>query len=75
MRKDLHEWHKELPENIFSKTTEYINKLSPDIKAVLKRCAVCDAEQPWVDIGARDDLKLCRREKAQSLMADAFEQK
>jgi len=65
--------YKELPENVFNLTTENLKKLSPDVKAVMKRCAVCVLHSSLVDAEVRTSAKKLRREKAQALMADAFE--
>ena len=65
--------YQEMPENIFSMSTDDINKLSPDVKAVLKRCAVCVVDRPLMDVDVRTNAKRLRREKAQALMADAFD--
>ena len=64
--------YKDLPENIFNMSTKDINKLSPDVKAVLKRCALCVIDCSLVDVDVRLNAKKRRREKAQALMADAF---
>ena len=70
---DLHQWHQELPENLFSMSSDDISKLQPNVKAVVKRCAVCVVTLPLMDLGAREDAKRRRREKAQAVMADAFD--
>ena len=65
--------YEELPENVFNLTTENLKKLSPDVKAVMKRCAICVLHCSLVNAEVRTNAKRLRREKAQALMADAFE--
>lgn len=70
---NLHEWHKGLPQDVYSMSNEQRLALTPDVKAVLKRVATCLVSEPLMDLTAKDNAKKRRRLKAQSLMADAFD--
>ena len=65
------EWHPALPPNALTMTVEERKLLSPQVKAVFKRCIFLNIDAPLYDTGASTN-DVDRRVKAGALMAHVF---